>query len=123
MKKILVVDDSQEIRDLVEMTLRRSGRKVLQAENGERAIEMAQKERPDLIMMDIMMPGDIDGLEATAKLKADPRTKNCKVVFLTAKGLTADIEKGFELGASDYFIKPFSPLELMRKVDSLIGEE
>jgi DNA-binding response OmpR family regulator len=120
-KKILIVDDSEEIRDLVTMTLRRADRHVIQAKTGEEAVELAQREKPDLIMMDIMMPGPVDGLEATRALKGDVRTKDCKVIFLTAKGQTEDLEEGFEAGADDYFVKPFSPLALMKKVDALIG--
>ncbi|MBI5570700.1 MAG: response regulator [Desulfomonile tiedjei] len=121
MKKILIVDDSEEIRDLVTMTLRRADRHVIQAKTGEEAVELARREKPDLIMMDIMMPGPVDGLEATRALKGDVRTKDCKVIFLTAKGQTEDLEEGFEAGADDYFVKPFSPLALMKKVDALIG--
>jgi two-component system, OmpR family, phosphate regulon response regulator PhoB len=120
-KKILIVDDSEEIRDLVTMTLRRADRHVIQAKTGEEAVELARREKPDLIMMDIMMPGPVDGLEATRVLKGDAQTKHCKVIFLTAKGQTEDLEQGFEAGADDYFVKPFSPLALMKKVDALIG--
>ena len=121
MKKILIVDDSEEIRDLVTMTLRREDRQVIQAKTGEEAVELARREKPDLIMMDIMMPGPVDGLEATRVLKGDVQTRDCKVIFLTAKGQTEDLELGFKAGADDYFVKPFSPLALMKKVDALIG--
>jgi two-component system, OmpR family, phosphate regulon response regulator PhoB len=121
-KKILIVDDSPEIRDLVTMTLRRGGRQVFQAQSGEQAVDLAQEHQPDLIMMDIMMPGTVDGLEATRRLKGNALTKNCLVILLTAKGQPHDIEAGYRAGADDYFVKPFSPLELMRKVDSLIGD-
>jgi two-component system, OmpR family, phosphate regulon response regulator PhoB len=121
-KKILIVDDSPEIRDLVTMTLRRGGRQVFQAQSGEQAVDLAREHKPDLIMMDIMMPGAVDGLEATRRLKGDVRTRHCTIILLTAKGQPHDIEAGFGAGADDYFIKPFSPLELMRKVDALIGD-
>ena len=121
MKKILIVDDLEEVRDLVERTLRREDCKILKARNGQEAVEIATEEIPHLIMMDVMMPGPIDGLAATRMLKNDPRTKGCVVVMLTAKGQKADIEKGTEAGADGYFVKPFSPLELMRKVDEILG--
>lgn len=121
MKKILIVDDLKEIRDLVERTLRSSDRKVIKAASGERAVELARAEKPDLIMMDIMMPGSIDGLQATRILKSDPQTSHCKVIMLTAKGQAKDRNDGFEAGADDYFVKPFSPLELMRKVDEVLS--
>ncbi len=119
MKKILVVDDLAEVRELVEKTLARDDRVVLKADNGESAVEIARREKPDLIMMDVMMPGPVDGLQATRMIKQDPDTKNCTVIMLTAKDAEADRVAGFEAGADDYFTKPFSPLELMRKVDAV----
>lgn len=121
MKKILIVDDLREVRDLVEKTLRTNDRIVLKAENGAMAVEIAKAEKPDLIMMDIMMPGSVDGLEATRMIKNDPETKHSIIIILTAKGQEADREAGFAAGADGYFIKPFSPLELMRKVDEMLG--
>jgi len=121
MKKILIVDDQMEIRRLVEMTLRVEDYQVLQAESGEEAIEIVKTEKPDLIIMDIMMPRGIDGLEATRILKNDPETKDSAIIMLTAKGQEADREKGFEAGADDYFSKPFSPLELIKKVEEILG--
>lgn len=121
MKKILIVDDVSELRELVAKTLARQELEVLEAATGEEAIEIARAELPELIMMDLMMPGKIDGLDATRILKNDPRTKGCKIVILTAKGQGADIDRGFEAGADDYFVKPFSPLQLMRKVEEILG--
>lgn len=120
MKKILIVDDREEIRDLVERTLRRRDWEILKAESGEAAIAVAKAEKPDLIMMDIMMPGSIDGLEATRILKSHPETKTCKIIILTAKSQPVDMKKADEVGADSYFVKPFSPLELMRKVDDML---
>ncbi len=120
MKTILVVDDQQEIRDLVEVTLRVSDFKILKASTGEEAIDLAKDERPDLIIMDIMMPGKIDGLEATRILKANDKTKNCIILMLTAKGQKIDLEDGNKAGADEYFVKPFSPLELIRKVEEIL---
>ena len=120
MKKILIVDDEEEIRDLVAKTLGRADRAVFKAETGEEAVEIATAEKPDLIMMDIMMSGTLDGLEATRILKSAEGTRDCIVIMLTAKGGRVDMEKGSEAGADDYFVKPFSPLELMRKVDEVL---
>ena len=120
MKKILIVDDEAEIRDLVERTLHAEDRTVLKAENGGKAVEIACAEKPDLIMMDIMMPGSIDGLEATRILKADAQTRDCVVVILTGRDEDIDRERGLKAGADDYLVKPFSPLELMRKVDDVL---
>jgi len=121
MKKILIVDDQMEVRRLVEITLRVEDYQILQAESGEKAIEIVKTEKPDLIIMDIMMPRGIDGLEATRILKNDPETKDSTIIMLTAKGQEADRKKGFEAGADDYFIKPFSPLELIKKVEEVLG--
>ena len=121
MKKILIVDDQAEVRRLVEMTLKVGDYQVLQAKSGEEAIEIGKAENPDLIIMDIMMPGEMDGLEATRTLKNDPETKDSKIIMLTAKGQEADRERGLEAGADDYFAKPFSPLELIKKVEEVLG--
>ncbi len=121
MKKILIVDDQIEVRELVEVTLRSGDYQVFQAESGETAIEIARAQKPDLIIMDIMMPGAMDGLEATRIVKNDAETKGITIIMLTAKGQEADRKEGFEAGADDYFAKPFSPLELIKKVDEILG--
>ena len=121
MKKILIVDDQEEIRRLVDITLKVENYQILQAESGEEAIEIVKAEKPDLIIMDIMMPGGIDGLEATRILKNDPETRECPVIMLTAKGQSYEMEDGLAAGADDYFAKPFSPLALIKKVAELIG--
>ena len=121
MKKILIVDDQIEIRELVNVTLRGEDYQILEANNGKLAIEITRQEKPDLIIMDIMMPGELDGLEATRILKNDPTTKECKIIVLSAKGQKIDIEKGSEAGADDYFVKPFEPLDLITKVEEVLG--
>ncbi len=117
MKKILIVDDQVEVRELVEATLRVGDYKILQAKSGEEGIEIAKSEKPDLIIMDVMMPGGMDGFEATKILKNNPDTKDNVIIMLTAKGQQADREKGIEVGANGYFSKPFSPLELIKNVE------
>ena len=122
MKKILIVDDQLEVRELVEVTLRTEDYQILKAENGAQAVEVARAEKPDLILMDIMMPGGMDGLEATRIIKENPETKDCVIIMLTAKGQQADRRKGLEAGATEYFSKPFSPLELIRTVEKFVNE-
>ncbi|MFC1537725.1 response regulator [Gemmatimonadota bacterium] len=122
MKKILIVDDQLEVRELVEVTLRTGDYVILKAENGDQAIEVARSEKPDLILMDIMMPGGMDGLEATRIIKESPEIKDCVIIMLTAKGQQADRRKGLEAGATEYFSKPFSPLELIRTVEKYVNE-
>jgi CheY-like chemotaxis protein len=122
MKTILIVDDRLEVRELVEVTLRIKDYRILQAESGEQALETVKTEKPDLVLMDVMMPGGMDGLEATRIIKNDPETKGSTVIMLTSKGQQTDKEKGLEAGADDYFVKPFSPLDLIRKVEEVLGD-
>ena len=120
MKKILIVDDQMEVRELVEVTLRAGDYQMFKADSGEAAIQIAQKEKPDLIIMDVMMPGKFDGLGATQQIKNMSETQNCKVLMLTAQGQQVDKEAGAAAGADEYFTKPFSPLDLIRKVEELL---
>lgn len=120
-KKILIVDDQVEVRELVEVTLMVGNFTIFKAESGEEAVRIAKKEKPDLIIMDVMMPGGMNGLEATRIIKRNPDTSGVKVIMLTAKGQKNDVEQGFEAGADEYFIKPFSPLDLIRKVEEVLG--
>ena len=122
MKKILIVDDQREVRELVEATLNIGDYHIFKASDGEGALAIAQEAHPDLIILDIMMPGGMDGYEVCRRLKSDPETANCRVVMLTARGEEADRQKGAEVGADDYFVKPFSPLELLNKVEEILGE-
>lgn len=122
MKKILIVDDQIEVRELVQVTLEIGDYQILSAENGQQAVDIARTEHPDIILLDIMMPGsDVDGLEACRLLKADPDTADITIVMLSAKGQEVDIETGKVAGADDYFTKPFSPIALIEKVESVIG--
>lgn len=122
MKKILIVDDQVEVRELVQVTLEIGDYQILSAENGQQAVDIARAEHPDIILLDIMMPGsDVDGLEACRLLKADPNTADITIVMLSAKGQEVDIETGKVAGADDYFTKPFSPIALIEKVESVIG--
>jgi two-component system, OmpR family, phosphate regulon response regulator PhoB len=123
MKKILIVDDEVKIRRLVEVTLRKEDREIMMAETGINAVKIARREKPDLILMDIMMPGVMDGLEATRILKKDPETKGCTIILLTARGQNEDRQKGFEAGADDYFSKPFSPKVLIEKIEEIFASQ
>jgi two-component system alkaline phosphatase synthesis response regulator PhoP len=118
--KILVVDDEENITQILEFSIGAEGYEVIVASNGEEAIEKARQEQPDLIILDIMMP-KIDGYEACRILKANPLTKNIPVVLLTAKGRDIDRRLGYEVGATDYIIKPFSPSRLIDRIHSLLS--
>ena len=122
MKKILIVDDQPEVRELVDVTLRIGEYTIWQAANGDQALTVAHAQHPDLILLDVMMPNSsIDGFEVCRRLKSDPATQNIYVVMLTARGQDTDLEMGRQVGADDYFTKPFSPLQLMNKVEELLG--
>ena len=94
----------------------------MKVESGEKEVEIAKTVNPNLITMDIMIPGTVDGLEATRVLKNDPETKSCQIIMLTSKGQQKDQKKGFKAGADDYFVNPFSPLGLIKKVEEVLGQ-
>lgn len=122
MKKILIVDDQPEIRELVDVTLRIGDYAIWQAASGDQALIVARAEHPDLILLDVMMPtSSIDGFEVCRQLKSDPATRDISIVMLTARGQETDVELSKLVGADDYFTKPFSPLQLMNKVEQLLG--
>ncbi|MEJ2698900.1 MAG: response regulator [Desulfuromonadales bacterium] len=120
-KKILVVDDQPMLREFIEVVIRDEGRKVLQAESGERALEIARLEKPDLILMDIMMPGGMDGLEVTRILKNDPLTRNCAIVAVTAKVQRGDRLDALAAGVDGYLAKPFTLAQLRKKVGKFLN--
>jgi DNA-binding response OmpR family regulator len=117
--KILVVDDEINITQILEFSIGAEGYEVISAANGEEAIDKARREQPDLIILDIMMP-KIDGFEACRILKANPLTKAIPVVLLTAKGRDIDKRLGYEVGATDYIVKPFSPNKLVERIHQLL---
>ena len=120
MKKILIVDDEEKVRRLIEVTLSIGDFEILHASSGEEGLSKARKCIPDIILLDVMMPG-LDGVEVCRLLKKDPATEHIYIIMLTAKGQKSDEEKGFALGADDYFVKPFSPMELMEKIDEVLS--
>ncbi len=115
-RKVLVVDDEENIIQILEFSIEAEGYEVITALNGEEAIKKARKEQPNLIILDIMMP-KVDGYEVCRVLKANPLTKKIPVILLTAKGREIDKRLGFEVGASDYIVKPFSPSKLIDKIN------
>ncbi|MGO9571180.1 MAG: response regulator [Desulfomonilaceae bacterium] len=121
MKKILVVDDLEEVRQLLTTTLVRARYQILTAGDGSMAVAMVKEQKPDLIIMDVVMPGTMNGLEATRILKRDPETRACPIIILTGKDLTKDFRTGLDPGADSYFAKPFSPLKLIQKVEELLS--
>lgn len=118
-KKILVVDDEQDIVDLVSYNLSKEGFKVFTASNGTQAVEVAKTVKPDVVLLDVMMPG-MDGFEVCRSLRQDPTLATTAIMFLTAKSGEIDQILGLELGADDYIQKPISPRVLLARVKSIL---
>lgn len=119
---IFIVDDEVEILELVEFNLNRSGYRTRRIVSGEAALDAVRKDMPDLILLDLMLPG-VDGLEVCRQLRADPATANTPIIIMTAKGEDADVVTGLELGAADYVVKPFSPRLLVARVRAILRRQ
>ena len=119
--KILVVDDEIYIVHILDFSLGMEGYEVVTALDGEQALEKLHSERPDLIVLDIMMP-KLDGYETCKMLKSDERTRNIPVILLSAKGRHTDQKVGFDAGADDYITKPFSPRKLVERINAILGQ-
>jgi len=117
--KILIVDDEEDILELLQYNLEREGFVVNLAASGEEAVKKAIEYLPDLILLDLMLPG-IDGLDVAKKLKINPDTTNISIIMLTAKGDETDIVTGLELGADDYITKPFSPKVVVARIKAVL---
>ncbi len=118
-KTILIVDDCKDIRQLVKATLEFEGCNVIEADSGTKAVQAAQHHKPDLIILDMIMPGELNGIETTRRIKSNPQTARCKIIILTGSEWEARSEV-LEAGASEFFMKPFSPLNLINKVEELL---
>ena len=119
-KKILIVDDEKQLVSLVGLHMKMSGYEVLSANDGEEALVIVKEERPDLIILDLMLP-KIDGWEVCKRLRAEGSMGNIPVIMLTARSESEDKLKGFECGADDYVTKPFSPRELVARVKRVLA--
>ena len=120
-KKILVVDDEEDILHFLELVLREKGYEVVTAMNGHEALTTAQIEKPDLVLLDIMMP-QMDGWEVLKLLRVDDETANIPVAMLSARTEAKDREQGLQEGAIDYICKPFSLQELLGKIETIFGQ-
>jgi two-component system, OmpR family, phosphate regulon response regulator PhoB len=118
-KTILVVDDQDVVRRLLQATLARKQFEVLQAHDGAEALRLVGEHHPDLVLLDVMMPG-ADGFQVCQRIKLDPLNAGTRVLILSSLGRIEDVTLGRAAGADDYVIKPFSPLALLRKIDSLL---
>ncbi len=119
-KRILVVDDEVYIAHILEFSLGMEGYEVITAMSGEEALDKADREHPDLIVLDILMP-DLDGYEVCRRLRADERFADTPIILLTAKHGDEDRARGAEVGASAYVTKPFRPIELIDRIRTLLG--
>lgn len=116
---ILIAEDERDIRDLIVFTLQIADFQVVEVPNGEEAVKKALEVKPDLILMDVRMP-KMTGFEACKALKQQEKTKDIPVIFLSAKGQEAEISTGLDLGAEEYFLKPFAPDELITRVNKIL---
>jgi two-component system alkaline phosphatase synthesis response regulator PhoP len=118
-EKILIVEDEKDIIKMIEYNLKKEGFKVIDARDGEDALDLSLREHPDIILLDLMLPG-IDGLEVCKTLKKESKTSSIPIIMLTAKSQESDKVVGLELGADDYITKPFSPRELIARIKAVL---
>ncbi|HZA19473.1 MAG TPA: response regulator [Actinomycetota bacterium] len=119
MRKLLIADDEPGIRRLMRVTLQSDRYEIVEAADGEEALAQARQHRPDLILLDVMMPKR-SGLDVCRILKDDPATADIAIIMLTARAQDSDIKEGEDAGSDGYFMKPFSPVALMRRVDEVL---
>lgn len=117
---ILVADDEEDLRELVSYRLSRSGYEVVEAVDGQEALELATERTPDLMVLDVMMPR-LDGYELTRRVREQDSLRSVPVILLTARSQETDVSRGFDVGADDYLKKPFNPDELVARVRAVLG--
>lgn len=115
-QKLLIVDDHQALRDLLKMTFEYSDYELFEATDAAQALDIVAEVKPDVVILDIMMPGKMNGVEACRRIKDNPETTHIKVILLSAKGQKEDISAGGKAGADAYFVKPFSPMSLLESI-------
>jgi DNA-binding response OmpR family regulator len=121
MHKVLIVDDQADIRRMMNIALGEDF-DLLEAADGLTALDMVRQHRPDVVLLDVMMPGGLDGLQVLQKIRADPRLMHTRVILVSAKGQVSDYELGMQMGANAYFVKPFSPLQLLLGIEDQISQ-
>ncbi len=119
MKSILTIEDQADIRKLIRMTLEFESWQVHEAVDGPSGVALAQQLRPDVVLMDLMMPGQYDGLEACRRIRADPSLAATAIIVISARGLAVDRQAALDAGANQYLFKPFSPLDLIDTIEAL----
>ncbi|MCB5189961.1 response regulator [Methylobacillus arboreus] len=120
MYKVLIIEDQEDVRKLIHISLGDDQYSIYEANNGDSGLALAEQLKPDLILMDIMMPGIMNGYQICDKLKGEEDFKNTKIIFLTARAQEQDLLNGYRSGCDDYLVKPFSPIRLAEIVESLL---
>jgi len=121
MNRVLIVEDQSDIRKLIRMTLEFEAYEIHEASDGASGLRMARAVMPSIMLLDVMMPGEMDGLQVCQAIKGDPHLRHIKVVLLTARGQARDQEAGRAAGADEYLVKPFSPLQLIDTIERLMA--
>ncbi len=114
MRKVLIVDDNENLRRLISLTLQSADYELHEADSGDAALQRVSALTPDIVLLDVMMPGSADGYEVCRQIKSNDDLRHAKVIILSARGQKADLDAGREAGADHYLIKPFSPVELLQ---------
>lgn len=117
--RILIVEDQTDICKLIRMTLEFGDFEIHDAHDGESGLNMARAMKPHVMLLDVMMPGLLDGYQVCSRIKQDPDLKHIQVIMLTARGQATDLQAGSAAGADAYLVKPFSPLELIERVEAM----
>ena len=123
MTLVLVAEDDRDIRELVELILGEEGYATASVPDGLSALEVCRRDHPDLVLLDVSMPGELSGLEVCRRVRTDERISGIPIMLLTARAREQDITAGYAAGATDYLVKPFNPVELTRRVRSIVGGE
>lgn len=121
MRKILIVEDQPEIRELIRITLEFDDYTIYEAGTGADGLALAERHRPDLLLLDVMMPGGMDGIEVCRRVRANTNLRRSKIIMLSAKSQAGDKSAGLGAGADTYLTKPFSPVELMNVIKRVLG--
>jgi two-component system, OmpR family, phosphate regulon response regulator PhoB len=121
MKRVVIVEDQPDIRKLIRMTLEFEDCEIHEASDGAAGLRLARSLKPDLLLLDVMMPGELDGLQVCRHIKHEAATQDIRVVLLTARGQARDRDSGRAAGADEYLVKPFSPLQLIDTVERLLA--
>jgi CheY-like chemotaxis protein len=121
MKRVLIVEDQADIRELISLTLELEDYELHEADNGDTGYALAKSLKPDLILLDVMMPGSMDGIDVCKRLKGDPQYSKTRIIILSAKGQDHDKQQGKQAGADGYLTKPFSPKQLLEAVNKFLA--